>query len=55
MDITLIQTFNAFFMAAVLLAVPVLLIAGIWGALGRRQPIPVTVELQPVRQPANQS
>ncbi|MGJ9373199.1 hypothetical protein [Nesterenkonia sp. CF4.4] len=54
MDITLIQTFNAFFMAAVLLAVPVLIVVGIWGALGRREPLPATVELQPVRQPANQ-
>lgn len=55
MDIALIQTFNAFFLAAVVLAVPVLVIAGIWVAaveLRRRAPKPV--ELQPVPQPVRQ-
>lgn len=54
MDITLIQTFNAFFLAGAFLAVPVLLVAGIWGAVGRRQPIPATGEVPPVRHQLSQ-
>ena len=56
MDTTLIQTFNAFFLAAVLLAVPVLIIGGIWtAAVELRRPAPARVEI-PARQEAlNQS
>ncbi|MCH8560800.1 MULTISPECIES: hypothetical protein [unclassified Nesterenkonia] len=46
MDTTLIQTFNAFFLAAVVLAVPVLILAGIWTAtVELRRPVPATVEI----------
>lgn len=55
MDIALIQTFNAFFLAAVVLAVPVIIIAGIWAAaVELRRPASALSEreqaLPPVRQ-----
>lgn len=56
MDPTLIQTFNAFFLAAVLLAVPVLIISGLWVAAGElRRPVPARVEIPAASRAANQS
>lgn len=56
METMLIQTFNAFFLAAVVLSVPVLIVAGIWVvAVELRRPDRAAAELQPGARTANQS
>ncbi|MGJ9406454.1 hypothetical protein ACHABQ_09050 [Nesterenkonia aurantiaca] len=56
METMLIQTFNAFFLAAVVLSVPVLIVAGTWVAAGElRRPDLAAAELQPGTRTANQS
>lgn len=56
METMLIQTFNAFFLAAVLLAVPVLIISGVWvAAVELRRPVPARVEIPAGHRAANQS
>ncbi|GAA1113135.1 MULTISPECIES: hypothetical protein [Nesterenkonia] len=50
MGITLIQTFNAFFLAAIVLAGPVLITAGLWATAGNlRRLISGAPELRPAR------
>ncbi|TDS86860.1 hypothetical protein [Nesterenkonia aurantiaca] len=56
METMLVQTFNAFFLAAVVLSVPVLIVAGIWvAAVELRRPDRAAAELQSETRTAHQS